>query len=153
MRITLLLLALSLMVSGCASYRNYENYDMQGLSQSERVRERGIHYLLGQGVARNNQKAFYYFKQAADNNDALAQNEAAYMFAAGKGTTRDLSQALQYYKKAANYGLASAQYNLGLMYLRGMGTKPNRKLAKEWIQKAASNGFGPAQRQLKRMKV
>ncbi len=104
----------------------------------------GVRYLLGRGVMQDDKQAFYYFDKAAQQGDALAQNEVAYLYAAGKGTPRNLEKSFYWYHKAAEHGLSSAQYNLGLMYLRGIGTSPNKKMAMEWFEKAAAHGFEPA---------
>src|SRR3990167_3894460 len=117
----ILLMGLSVLFTGCSTGR-YAG-DMQGGYQG--TSNMGVRYLLGRGVPQDNEKAFYYFKQAANDGDPLAQNELAYLYAAGKGTSRDYAQALIWYQKAADHDLASAQYNLGLMYLYGLGTPSN----------------------------
>lgn len=111
----------------------------------------GARYLTGRGVAQDDNKAFYYFNQAAQANDPFAQNEVAYMYAAGKGVARDLHKAFLYYEKAANHGLASAQYSLGLMYRHGLGTTKNKALAHQWFKRSAGNGFMPAIKALQKM--
>lgn len=110
--------------------------------------ELGVRYLLGRGVAQSDEKAFYYFSEAANDDDPFAQNELAYLYASGKGTPRDSAKALIWYQKAADHGLASAQYNLGLMYETGLGTPPNKALALKWFQQSASHGFEPAREAL-----
>jgi TPR repeat protein len=106
--------------------------------------ELGTQYLLGRGVAKNNDKAFYYFSEASEQGDPLADNELGYMYAAGKGTPRDYQQSFIHYEKAAKHGLASAQYSLGLMYLNGLGTPRNKAQAIEWFTQSAKSGFEPA---------
>lgn len=110
--------------------------------------DNGVRYLLGRGAPQDNEKAFRYFKQAADEDDPFAQNEVAYLFAAGKGTTPDPEKAFHYYQKAADHGLASAQYNLGLMYAKGIGTTQNKALAAKWFKKSSAHGFRPANQAL-----
>jgi TPR repeat protein len=108
---------------------------------------KGVRYLLGRGVAANDEKAFYYFKAAAEK-DPYAQNELAYLYAAGKGTKQDYKQALVWYQKAARHGLASAEYNLGLMYLYGLGTNVDKTVGMDWIKQSALHGFLPAQNEI-----
>lgn len=141
------LILLSLLVS-CATTTS----QAPGLSNTSNT-EIGKRYLLGLGVQEDDQTAFKYFKQAADQNDAFAQNEVAYLYASGKGVTQDYSQAFAYYQKAADANLASAQYNLGLFYLNGLGVEANPELAKEWLQKAAQADFEPAIVKLKAMRT
>ncbi len=136
----MLIMGLSVLFAGCSTggYLGNNSYS------DNSPKSMGVRYLLGQGVEQSDQKAFGYFSQAANNGDAFAQNEIAYMYAAGKGTPRDYTKSIYWYTKAAEQGLASAQYNLGLMYLRGLGTTPNKEIAMQWFQKSAAHGFEPA---------
>jgi TPR repeat protein len=111
--------------------------------------EMGVRYLLGRGVPQSYEQAFHYFKEAAGNDDPLAQNELAYLYAAGRGTAQSYEKALYYYRQAADHGLASAQFNLGLMYANGLGIAPNQLEAAHWIGLSASHGFEPAKQYLK----
>src|SRR3990167_9964166 len=85
----LLLVGLSLLFAGCSTGR----YGDDSVYRNESSTNLGKRYLLGQGVPQNNEKAFYYFNQAARDDDPFAQNEVAYLYAAGKGTARDYSKA------------------------------------------------------------
>ncbi len=145
----LLLLGLSMLFTACSTGR-YEGFGMQGSQLPNTSTGNGVRYLLGRGAPQNDEKAFQYFKQGAEEGDPFAQNEVAYLYAAGKGTTRDQVKAFFWYQKAADQGLASAEYNLGLMYRHGLGTAPNETLAIEWIKKAAARGFEPAKEALAR---
>ena len=138
----LLIIGLSVLFAGCST-SNYVDAKSSPYSDSS-PKSMGVRYLLGRGVEQSNEKAFYYFSKAADQDDPFAQNEVAYMYAAGKGTTRNYAKAFSYYRKAADHGLASAQYSLGLMYLRGIGTAPDKTAAMQWFKKSAAHGFEPA---------
>jgi len=142
----LLLSGLCVLFAGCSTPGYYGNNSLVYSDNSPK--STGVRYLLGRGVPQDNEKAFYYFKKAANQNDPFAQNELAYMYAAGKGTPKDDAKALKWYRAAAKSGLASAQYNLGLFYLHGIGTLPNKKIAVDWLEKSAGNGFGPARLKL-----
>lgn len=146
-RVTCLLLA-SLLLTACATTAPVGNTDYMQSSQYQGPTNLGVRYLLGRGVQQSDTKAFSYFIIAADDDDAFAQNEVAYMYAAGKGTSQNYAKAFEYYQKAANHGLASAQYNLGLLYMNGLGTAQNREQAMQWFQKSAASGFEPAKRAL-----
>lgn len=110
--------------------------------------EKGMNYLLGHGVYQSDEKAFYYFKKAADRGDAQAQNELGYMYAAGKGTPQNYEASFAMYQRAAKHGVASAQYNLGLLYLKGLGVTHNTAMAQHWFRRAAQQGFAPAKKLL-----
>ncbi len=144
----ILIIGLSFLFAGCSTGGYYSD-NMAGGGGPAKM---GMRYLLGRGVPQNDTKAFYYFNQAANNDDPFAQNEVAYLYAAGKGTSRNYERALFWYEKAANHGLASAQYNLGLMYLHGIGTAPNKEVAMQWFQKSAARGFEPARLALGQVK-
>jgi TPR repeat protein len=130
------------LLGGCSTSNYYNGKSIAYRDNSPK--NKGVRYLLGLGVEQNNQKAFYYFNQAAHDGDPLAQNELAFMYGVGKGTRRDYAKALTWYQKAADRGLASAQYNLGILYLHGLGTAPNQAMAKRWFEKSAALGFMPA---------
>jgi len=138
----ILLAGLSILLTACATNSYHD------LSQDSTTRK-GVRYLLGRGVAQDDEKAFYYFKEAAEReNDAFAQNELAYLYAAGKGTKRNDKKAFFWYQKAAERGLVSAEYNVGLMYLYGIGRAPDKTMGMRWIKKSAAQGFLPAKRTL-----
>lgn len=135
-------------LSACATTKTTASAPKKVVAVQEKPalsdKELGRQYLLGLGVAKDNVKAFYHFKRAADHGDALAQNEVAYLYASGTGVPEDYANALKYYQKAADQGLASAQYNVGFFYLHGLGVPVNEEMARTWIAKAADNGFEPA---------
>lgn len=140
---------LSMLLAACST-NNYLAANSPAYSDNS-PRNVGVRHLLGRGVMQDDEKAFYYFNKAANQGDALAQNEVAYLYAAGKGTQRNSEKAFHWYKKAADQGLASAQYSLGLMYLRGVGTAEDKAVALSWFKKSAELGFEPAQFALKKM--
>ncbi len=145
-RFRLLALGLIILLTSCSAGK-FSSGDST-MNEPTSHTDRGVRYLLGQGVQQDNERAFYYFNLAANDNDAFAQNEIAYMYAAGKGTSQDDAKAFYWYQKAADHGLASAQYNLALFYLKGIGTPPNRALAMQWFSKSAAHGFIPAKQAL-----
>jgi len=139
---------ISLLLISCSTHGDTS---MLSFGRSDTTTDKGMRYLLGRGVARDDKQAFYYFSRAANDGDPFAENELAYMYAAGKGTERDYTKALYWYQQAANHGLASAQYNLGLMYLYGLGVSPNKTLARKWFQASRAHDFEPARDALVRL--
>lgn len=137
-----IVIGLCVLFTGCSTGR-YSGSEMLA-TYNLTPTEKGMRYLLGRGVQKNNETAFYYLSKAANDGDPFAQNELAYLYASGKGTKRDYGKSIIWYKKAASHGLASAEYNLGLLYLRGLGTKADKKAAIEWFQKSSDHGFEPA---------
>ncbi len=142
------IIGMSFLITGCATDKYGDVF--YGFRSPSSTTDLGVQYSLGRGVPKDDKRAFYYFSQAAEKGDPLAQNKLGYMYAVGKGTPRDDEKSFIFYHQAAEHGLASAQYNLGLLYLYGRGTPVNKVKAKEWIQKSATAGFEPARVALKR---
>lgn len=95
-------------------------------------------------------KAFYYYKLAADLDYVAAQFGVGWAYNEGKGTKSNYSKAAEWFRKAAEQGHAKAQYELGICYEYGDkfglgGLKQDREKAKEWFLKAAEQGYVPAQ--------
>jgi TPR repeat protein/serine/threonine protein kinase len=109
--------------------------------------------LTGQAfqAQKDNENALKYYRMAAQQNDAIAQNNLGRMAENGQGVVKDPEQALSWYRKAAEQHHASAQYNLGRMYEKGEGVAKNYSTALFWYQKAAGQGHASAQDNLGRM--
>jgi len=97
------------------------------------------------------QGAILEWLQVAEQGDARAQYNVAWMYANGKGTSQDFQEAANWYEKSADQGYVDAQYNLANLYLRGNGVTQNDYLAFSWFIKAAEQGDAPAQYNLGRM--
>ena len=123
---------------------------------SQQVTDKSIEYYLslakqGNVYAQNHlgdlyydkkdyQKAFYWYKKAANQCHASGQYNLGIMYEYGKGINQDYQKAFYLYKKAANQGHARAQRGLGLMYEYGDGVKQDYKKAVYWHKKAANQG-------------
>ena len=79
----------------------------------------GYMYYTGEGVPEDDTEAVRWFRLAADQGHALAQNNLGYMYANGEGVPEDDAEAVRWYRLAAEQGFALAQVNLGLMYDNG----------------------------------
>ncbi|TCT14409.1 hypothetical protein EDC51_10815 [Bibersteinia trehalosi] len=64
----------------------------------------GLMYLNGQGVAKDETKAFDYFKQASEQGDITSQYWLGFCYENGIGTPKDLNQAMSWYQKSAQRG-------------------------------------------------
>jgi TPR repeat protein len=121
----------------------------------------GRMYADGEGVKRNDLRAFEYFSRIAnahadDNPSAPQARFVASAFVAlghyyleGIPNTRvkpDAARARQMYAYAASYfGDADAQYHLGRMYLEGVGVPKDARQAARWLLHAARKGQYQAQ--------
>lgn len=84
-------------------------------------------------------------KKPAEEGDARAQNNLAYLYEHGLGVPRSLPDALAWYRKAAEAGLPAAQYNLGTFYHQGQGVAQDAAVACKWFESAANGGYTDAE--------
>ncbi|MDR1828737.1 MAG: sel1 repeat family protein, partial [Methylobacteriaceae bacterium] len=83
--------------------------------------EMGERYFLGHGVLQHDAQAFAWYRKAAEQGYAPAQNSLGYMYINGRGTIQDEREALVWFQKAANQGNAKGLGNLAAMYEKGLG--------------------------------
>lgn len=123
----------------------------------------GRMYAEGDGVKRNDLKAFQYFSKLAQNNADVAPNGAQARFVSNAFVAvgayyqtgipntpvkADTERARQMYTYAASYfGDADAQYYLARLYL----TEKDSRQAARWLSLAAQKGQHQAQAVLGRM--
>ena len=69
-------------------------------------------YKNGQGVTQNYSEAIKWYRQAAEQNYALALNNLGVLYENGQGVTQFKSIAIRYYEQAAEQGLEIAINNL-----------------------------------------
>lgn len=121
----------------------------------------GRMYADGDGVARDDAKAYAYFSKLVEHfsDDEPGPRErvmAAGAFVAvgvyyleGIASAKiapDAGRALDLFRYAATYfGNADAQYNLARMYLDGTGVAKNVRQGVNWLDLAARKGHAPAQ--------
>ena len=98
-------------------------------------------YEMGLDALDNNDEdaAFSFLNQAAQEGLAKAQFELGVMYENGQGTDVDRALAMQWYEKAADQGLAEAQFNYGYMLMAGDGEQEKAD-GLNWIKKAADQG-------------
>jgi exopolysaccharide production negative regulator len=121
----------------------------------------GRMYAEGDGVARDDLRAFEYFRRIAnshaDDNPATPQARfvanafvaLGHYYLEGIPKTaikRDPERAREMYAYAASYfGDPEAQYNLGRLYLDGVGCPQDPKQAARWLWLSAQKGQNQAQ--------
>ena len=86
-----------------------------------------------------------WYKKAAEQGDARAQNNLGRCYATGDGVTADDKIAVQWLTKAAEKGHAKGMNNLAVMYSQGRGVLRDQTIAKMWRLKAAEAGDPAAQ--------
>ena len=83
-----------------------------------------------------------WYRSAAEQGHAMAQNNLGWMYEHGRGVAKDEGEAVRWYRSAAEQGYAMAQNNLGAMYANGLGVPTDKNQAAFWFQKAAEQGIG-----------
>lgn len=76
-------------------------------------------YGAGYEQEKNEDKAFYYYKKAAQLDHGRASFNIGASYYSGDGVEKDLEKAVEYYLKSANDGYADAYAQLGRMYMEG----------------------------------
>ena len=101
--------------------------------------------LLGRGVPKDPVQAAYWYRKAADQGDAGAQNQLGYFYTWGIGVERSNAEAFRWYARAAGSGSPAAKLNLAVLYYRGIGTARDVPLAIQLLNDLAEKGDPRAQ--------
>lgn len=107
----------------------------------EDLYELAVAYDKGRGVEQSDVKAFDYYKQAANNGLAKAQNTVGSFYELGRGVEKNIDLAVSWYRKAADQGYVLAQLNLGVIEYRNQ----KYETARSWFEAAAEEGDVEAQ--------
>lgn len=97
------------------------------------------------GAEINHKEAVKWYRKAAEQGFALAQENLGIKYANGRGVEKNDNEAVKWYRKAAEQGRASAQYLLGCCYDQGKGVVKSADEAAKLYRKAAEQGFSYAQ--------
>ena len=82
-------------------------------------------------------EAIRWYRKAAEQGYAQAQNRVGEMYEMGEGIAQDKVEAVKWYQKASEQGYAQAQNKLGNTYYWGIGVTKDYAEAVKWYQKAA----------------
>ncbi|UCE79971.1 MAG: sel1 repeat family protein [Nitrospiraceae bacterium] len=108
----------------------------------------GNRFRRGESSSRDYREAVQWYRKAAEQGFAGAQNNLANMYEQGHGVAQDYSEAAKWYVKAAEQENSNAQHSLGRMYLEGRGVPRDFLEAIRWFQKAAEKRHPMAFRDL-----
>lgn len=100
---------------------------------------KGSMYREGNGVEKNIDRAITYYKNAADNNYAPAQNELYEIL-----KTSDYDSAYKWLEKSAQLNYPKSQYRLGAILFR----QGDYSASYHWTKSAADHDYSPALRQM-----
>ena len=70
---------------------------------------------IAEGVTRDKKEAVRWFKKAAEQGDAKAQNNIGLIYANGYSVTKDNEKAVRWFKKAARQGNKDAIKSLKIL--------------------------------------
>jgi TPR repeat protein len=107
-----------------------------------------IAYASTNRVKQDYAEAMKWYRKAADQNDADAQNNLAVMYEKGQGVTQSYAEAVKWYHKAAEQNQIVAQYNLGSDFVAGNGVPIDYVQGYKWMNLALAQGSEPAKRYL-----
>ena len=102
-------------------------------------------YAEGRGVTQDHAQALEWYRRAAAQGHAGAQNGLGIAYALGQGVTRDDAEAVRWYRRAAEQEDAAAQVNLASAYAGGRGVPRDDAEAVRWYRRAAEHGNASAQ--------
>jgi tetratricopeptide (TPR) repeat protein len=105
----------------------------------------GGKYYFGQGVPQDYAEAVKWYRKAAEQGHARAQNNLGGCYRTGQGVTQDDTEAVKWYRKAAEQNNADGQNNLGVSYDIGRGVTQDDTEAVKWYRKAAEQNLALAQ--------
>jgi TPR repeat protein len=110
-------------------------------------------YERGGGVVEKDlRQAAEWYRKAATQGVAAAQNNLGLMYAQGRGVPRDPARAAELWQAAARQTHPIAQFNLGLAFFRGEGVAEDKTEAERWFRRAAEGGLAEAQYALGQVK-
>ncbi|PKC60436.1 kinase-like protein [Rhizophagus irregularis] len=96
-----------------------------------------ICYTNGIGIEKNLEKAFYWYKKAAENGDKEAQFNLWVCYKEGIGVEKDEVKASYWYQKAVQQRFSNAQYRPGFFYKIGKGVKEVLKSPFKRVEKGS----------------
>jgi TPR repeat protein len=100
----------------------------------------GNRYYLGQHQdPTRDAEADKWFRLAAAQGNAQAEERLGQLYYTGRGEAQDYAQAAAWFRKAAEHGNRAAQQRLAQMYREGKGVALDREEAKRWTQLAAQS--------------
>lgn len=96
-------------------------------------------------------QAEYWYKRAAEQGWAEAQDDLGIMYYNGKIRPKDLGLAFFWFEQAAKQGYVDAEFHVGILYSRGEGVEQSDEMALYWYKKAAAQGHAESACNLERM--
>ena len=102
-----------------------------------------IQHQAGLGVVQNQLQAYYWMREAADQDHALALHGLGIMYLYGECVEKNESEAALWLQRAADQGLAGSMATLANMYEQGLGVEKNPGKAKHLYAAAGFSDPSP----------
>ena len=118
---------------------------------SQQLYKLGYNSYYGYGVAKDYNKAFEFFFEAAKLGNANGLSGLSYCYYYGYGTSQNYYKAYEYASKAAEQGNADGQTVLAYCYYYGYGIKKNYRLSREYFEASAKGGNQDSKKMLSRL--
>lgn len=123
----------------------YTFHKQNNLSEAEELIKLGKKYLTGNGVPEDDNKAFEYFKQAADMNHPEGLACLGEMYQYGYGCNSDYDKAAWLYQQSADLQCGKGEFRLGWLYLKADNLRVHLRRdvdkAKELYLRAYRHGY------------
>lgn len=100
----------------------------------------GLMYSAGQGVKKDDEIAFYWFKKAVDQGNLSSLHAIAWAYQTGTGTKKNSRKACDLYQQSAGHNHSGSQNNLARCFLNGDGRKQDFAKAKAFFERSAATG-------------
>ena len=117
------------------------------------INDMGVHYLEGNLVEKNIEKAKEMFLEAADSGDAVAYRNLGIIYYWKEYGMKNRKLAADYWKRGAELGDTDSQYNYGYILKKGHGVKKDKQEAIRWFKLATQNGSEEAKEELQKMGI
>ncbi len=114
--------------------------------QGDRSAQTFLAHLFWVAIPPDYAAAASWYRKAAEQGDAFAQDRLGYQYANGLGVTQDYAAAAIWYRKAADQGQADARASLGFQYANGLGVPQDYVTAHMWFSLASASGNRDAAR-------
>jgi TPR repeat protein len=115
-------------------------YDKAKAKNAKAQRQLAERYMRADGVEKNHDKAYHWYRKAAEQGDHVAQLYVGFMLGLGSGVIANKREGMEWIKKSAHGGIAAAQTILGVFLIVGDTTSTNREEGLHWLRKAAEQG-------------
>ena len=101
----------------------------------------GYYYMSGNGVEKNNEKAFKYFKKSFDLGCSVGGFRLGFAYCEGIGCKKNITLGIKAWEKSADLGFGDSANNLYVMYHTGQyGIAKNNTKARYYLKRAVKLG-------------